>query len=231
MFLTKYEKSTDDTKVLLMYLRLNDYDLSKVKRLEQVEENRQFDLKIKKIYGVTQEYVDVPQIEKEIENIVCPIICSEVQSYECYSNEPIIYIYTAQSAEQPLLINDMSVISKAMLVTRDCIISSHKARPVTECDEKGFMFFYNYVLYEKCVISGWRMEYGKDKVFRVSYRSEDSDKELKDYDTLFEACEIDKTSTYKLVLYIIKKVSKQINEWKSDNFKAEKYKLINGNSH
>lgn len=48
MFLTKYEKSTDDTKVLLMYLRLNDYDLSKVKRLEQVEENRQFDLKIKK---------------------------------------------------------------------------------------------------------------------------------------------------------------------------------------
>lgn len=36
MFLTKYEKSTDDTKVLLMYLRLNDYDLSKVKRLEQV---------------------------------------------------------------------------------------------------------------------------------------------------------------------------------------------------
>lgn len=231
MFLTKYEKSTDDTKVLLMYLRLNDYDLSKVKRLEQVEENRQFDLKIKKIYGVTQEYVDVPQIEKEIENIVCPIICSEVQSYECYSNEPIIYIYTAQSPEQPLLINDMSVISKAMLVTRDCIISSNKARPVTECDEKGFMFFYNYVLYEKCVINGWRMEYGKDKVFRVSYRSEDSDKELKDYDTLFEACEIDKTSTYKLVLYIIKKVNKQINEWKSDNFKAEKYKLINGNSH
>ena len=86
MFLTKYEKSTDDTKVLLMYLRLNDYDLSKVKRLEQVEENRQFDLKIKKIYGVTQEYVDITTMEKEIENIVCPIICSEVQSYECYSN-------------------------------------------------------------------------------------------------------------------------------------------------
>lgn len=231
MFLTKYEKSTDDTKVLLMYLRLNDYDLSKVKRLEQVEENRQFDLKIKKIYGVTQEYVDITTMEKEIENIVCPIICSEVQSYECYSNEPIIYIYTAQSAEQPLLINDMSVISKAMLVTRDCIISSYKARPVTECEEKGFMYFYNYVLYEKCVINGWRMEYGKDKIFRVSYKSEDNDKKLTEYDTLFEACEIDKTSTYKLVLYIIKKVSKQINEWKSDNFKVEKYKLINGSSH
>lgn len=231
MFLTKYEKSTDDTKVLLMYLRLNDYDLSKVKRLEQVEENRQFDLKIKKIYGVTQEYVDITTMEKEIENIVCPIICSEVQSYECYSNEPIIYIYTAQSAEQPLLINDMSVISKAMLVTRDCIISSHKALPVTECEEKGFMYFYNYVLYEKCVINGWRMEYGKDKIFRVSYKSEDNDKKLTEYDTLFEACEIDKTSTYKLVLYIIKKVSKQINEWKSDNFKVEKYKLINGSSH
>ena len=130
MFLTKYEKSTDDTKVLLMYLRLNDYDLSKVKRLEQVEENRQFDLKIKKIYGVTQEYVDVATMEKEIENIVCPIICSEVQSYECYSNEPIIYIYTAQSAEQPLLINDMSVISKAMLVTRDWPINGLFQAPI-----------------------------------------------------------------------------------------------------
>ena len=55
MFLTKYEKSTDDTKVLLMYLRLNDYDLSKVKRLEQVEENRQFDLKIKKNALISKE--------------------------------------------------------------------------------------------------------------------------------------------------------------------------------
>lgn len=49
------------------------------------------------------------------------------------------------------------------------------------------------------------MEYGKDKIFRVSYKSEDNDKKLTEYDTLFEACEIDKTSTYKLVLYIIKK--------------------------
>ena len=44
MRLTKYQKSTNDTKVLLMYLRLNGYDLSKVERLEQVEENRQIKL-------------------------------------------------------------------------------------------------------------------------------------------------------------------------------------------
>ena len=33
------------------------------------------------------------------------------------------------------------------------------------------------------------------------------------------------------VLQIDGITSKQINEWKSDNFKAEKYKLINGSSH
>ena len=51
------------------------------------------------------------------------------------------------------------------------------------------------------------------------------------YETLFEACEIDKTSTYKLVLYIIKKASVNVGEWKSDNYRAEKYKLIGGKSY
>lgn len=232
MRLTKYQKSTDDTKVLLMYLRLNGYDLSKVGRLEQVEENRQFNLTIKKIYGVTREYVDIQKIEREIESIICPIICSEVQSFECYSNEPTIFIYTPQFTDSPLWINDMGVISKTMLVSKDFIISSNEALPFTESDNNGFMYFYNYVLYEKCVIGNWRMEYGKDKIFRVFYKEDDDGSgKLTSYETLFEACEIDKTSTYKLVLYIIKKASVEVDEWKADNYQAEKYKLIGGKSY
>lgn len=45
-----------------MYLLLNNYDISKIKQLEETEEDRLFGLKIKKIYGVTEEYVDVRKI-------------------------------------------------------------------------------------------------------------------------------------------------------------------------
>ncbi|MCM1231596.1 MAG: hypothetical protein NC489_15875 [Ruminococcus flavefaciens] len=81
LLFTKYRKSSSDTKVLLLYLLLNKYEINQIRQLEETEEDRMFGLKIRKIYGVTKEYIDVRKIEEEIESIQNPIICSP-QSYE-----------------------------------------------------------------------------------------------------------------------------------------------------
>ena len=87
----------------------------------------------------------------------------------------------------------------------------------------GFMYFYDYVLKEECRIWKWHMTY-KDKVFSVYYTSDNKKKQKEEL--LFSAIEIDKTSTYKLVLYIITKASKKVEEWQMDNFKEESYTLV-----
>ena len=43
---------------------------------------------------------------------------------------------------------------------------------------------------------------------------------------LYEAIEIDRTSTYKMVLYIINKVMPQIEKIQPDNFDVEEYKRV-----
>jgi len=219
---TKYEKTSNETKVLLMYLILNGYSLAKVDRLEEVEENRLFGLTVKKLYGLTNEYVDVGRIEREIEAIQSPIVCSK-QTYEYYCDEPNIYAYEKQIAEAPLWINDMGIISKVMVISDDIIISSNKAKPATDANQLGFMYFYDYVTKEKCEIGKWKIIYD-NKVFSVYYLSTNGDKTTKEL--LFSAIEIDKTSTYKLVLYIIIKASSSVEEWLSDNYVEQSYTLV-----
>lgn len=219
---TKYVKSNNDTKVLLMYLLLNNYEMKKVKQIEEIEEDRMFGLKIKKIYGITEEFVDVRKIEQEINEIQTPIVCSML-SYEYYANSAVIHTYTAPN-KMPLVINDMGVISKIMVISEQCIVSSNSAKSFTDSKNNGFMFFYDYVMKSEVSIGKWRMTY-KDKVFNIYYQSESNG--VLNTDLLYSAIEIDKTSTYKIVIYIINKLSKSIDvEWLPDNFKKETYELV-----
>ena len=84
------------------------------------------------------------------------------------------------------------------------------------------MFFYEYVLKEECVVGKWRLQY-KNKVFSVYYISLNNDKE--EEVLLYSAIEIDKTSTYKIVIYIISKASIVIDEWLPDNFSVQSYEM------
>ena len=66
---SKYRKSTDNTKILLMHLLLNGFDIRNIEWLEDIEDNRQYGITIKKVYGITRDFVDVKKIEQEIEHI------------------------------------------------------------------------------------------------------------------------------------------------------------------
>lgn len=221
LLFTKYRKSDSDTKVLLIYLLLNKYEINQIRQLEETEEDRMFGLRIKKIYGVTKEYVDVRKIEEEIESIQNPIICSP-QSYEYYATSNIIHMYTPEENGK-LVINDMDVISKIMVITEQCIVSSNIAKKIGDIKNYGFMFFYDYVIKSETKIGKWRMVYN-DKVFSIFYRSE-IEKCRENEELLYSAIEIDKTSTYKMVIYIIGKAAGDITGWTADNFLCETYEL------
>lgn len=224
----KYQKASDSTKILFMYLLLNGYDIKNVEYIVEEEESRLFGLKIKKVYGITKDFVDVKRIEKEIDAIPTPIICSPL-SFEYYSDANIIHAYEAELKDSPLWINDLSIISPIMVISENRVISNCIAKPLAETDENGFMFFYDYVLREECVVGKWRMVYS-DKVFTIYYTS--SDKHGNPHEELmYSAIEIDKTSTYKLVIYVIKKASMLIDDWLPDNFVEQTYELVVSNEH
>lgn len=222
----KYRKSENTVRVLLIYLLLNNLNISEKMLVEEVEETRMFGLKIRKLYGVTDEVVDVRAIENEIESIQNPVICSPL-SYEYYNDSPQIYVHTAHSKDSPLWINDMGVISRYMVMTDSCIISSNSANPVGKCEQGlGFMYFYDYVLKGQTSIGRWKATF-QDNVFRIYYSSpEAKGSENMIEELLYEAIEIDRTSTYKMVLYIINKVMPQIEKIQSDNFDVEEYKRV-----
>lgn len=220
---TRYKKTDDESDVLLMYLLLNGFDMSKVLSVSMTEEELMFGLKLKRIYGKTTEFVDSKKIEKEIEAINNPVICSP-SSYEYYANANRLYYHTAFVNSEPLLINDMGIISKTMCITDDYVISSNEAKSLEEAHECGFTFFKEYVLRDEIQVGKWHIKY-KNKVFDVNYCSTD-DEGNKHEETLYTAIEVDKTSTYKMVIYIIKKTADDIDEWVGDNFKSQAYKLI-----
>lgn len=218
---TKYKKMENETKVLLMYLILNNYDLSKIETVEETVQEQMFGLELRKIYGITSEYVDIQKIDTELANIHIPVVCSP-QSYEMYSNEEVIHTYRAKEQEKPLYINDMGVISPLMVITKSCIVSSSLASPLESTDNKGFMYFADYVLYGECTIGAWNMTY-KDKEFCIYYSSKKEEEIRKE--RLYYAMELDQTSTFKLVLYIIGKVVRHMDEFLPDNFEEETWEL------
>lgn len=224
---TKYVKSSGDTRILLIYLLLNNYDIRKIKYIEETEESRMFGLKIKKVYGITEEYVDVKKIDDEIESIQNPIICSP-QSYEYYADSPVIYRYKAENGDTSPVINDMGVISKCMIITEKYIVSDNRAKPLRDAAICGFTFFRSYVLYSDVMIGKWHLTYN-ERTFTISYNSDGGDGEAAEEEILYSAIELDKTSTYKMVIYIIKKVAPSVEKWEADNFIEESYELAVNN--
>ena len=217
---SKYKRSNDKKEVLLMYLILNNYDLSKVEEVTELSQSLMFGAECKKIFGITSEYVNIEQIEDELAAIKTPVICSP-QSYEIYSTAKTIYLYKANNKERPLYINDMGVISPLMIITKDVIVSSNKASSIERASRKGFMFFVEYVLNGYCSIGAWEMQY-LNKEFNICYKNQNGSKEV-----LYHAIELDQTSTYKLVLYVISKTVDIIEEFLPDNYEEEVWRMEN----
>lgn len=219
---SKYKKSNGKTRVLMLYLILNKYDLTKVTNAVEIAKDEQFGLELKKIYGETTEFVDIKRINAELEQINVPVICS-LQSYEIYSNAEKIYAYTPKVSGKPLYINDMGIISPLMVIAEDCIVSSNPATPLENSKCKGFMYFVNYILQGRCEIGKWIITY-KNREFKISYRDKTEDDE--DYEQLlYHAVELDLTSTFRLVLYIIGKVAEEMDEFPSDNYEEQLWTL------
>ncbi len=223
----KYKKSDDKARVLLLYLILNNYDLSRIEDVIEVVQERMFGVEFHKIFGITNEFVDIKRIEEELAEIHTPVICSP-QSYEIYSTAETIHIYHAREEDKPLFINDMGVISPLMVINENCIVSSKLAASVESSDECGFMYFVDYVLKGEIEIGDWHIIF-KDKEFSIYYAMKGfkDDKEEVHNELLYHAIELDQTSTFKLVLYIIKKVMEEICEFPPDNFVEETWKLEN----
>ena len=225
---TKYTKSNGDRKILLMYLLLNKFDLSKIKNLEELYEDKKMNLKLRKLYGITEEYVDIKRIEEEVKAIKNPRIV-DVESFEYYSKQPVIYRYTAKYPDRRLYINDMSILDDVMVIEDGCVISSNRAQSVTEAETRGFMYFYDYILYSNIVINKWHITF-YNNTFSVYYiacnKASDSDETIKIEELLYQAINIEKTYTYKMVIYIITKNSDLLEENLADNYQEESYELL-----
>lgn len=227
--LRKYRQEDGRNKVLLLFLLLGGHDISKIDHYEEDVEERLFGLKIRKIYGVTSEYVDTASMEQGIEDTQCPVICSE-QLFESYVQSEVLYKYEPKYSERPFHINDMGILSKAMMIQEDCIVSSNRAKDATDIDSEnmGFMFFADYVIKNRVSIGKWRIRYDSDMdggLFEIYYDSED-DEGIESKELIYSISSVDKPSTYKIVLYIIKRVAGQLDEFAPDNFRETKYSLI-----
>lgn len=216
--LHKYRKSENKSRILLLYLVINGYDLSKIERVIKVDQSKDFGLHFQRLFGETTEYVDVNAIYEDLAKIQVPIVCS-LMSYEVYSNDKYIQVYSSKVKGKPLYINDMGIISKYMVIDKDFVISSKIASPVETADTKGFMYFVDYVLNDKCEVGDWKIIY-KNKEFDIYYI--ENGEEL----LLYHAIEFDKTSSFKLVLYVIEKAVEKMEEIKPDNYVMEQMELI-----
>lgn len=221
----KYELQEKKQKILLIYLLLNKYEVDKIEKIvEHKEKNR--GATFVKMYGFTSEFVDTDKIYKEIKDIKVPNIC-DVDVYELYTNSNEIYLYTAKEKKCPLYINDMNILSDLMVIQKDNIVSNIKAEPLEQSNNKGFMYFVDYVLKNQCEIGKWKVRFEEEgKIFEVFYISKKSEDTEENTETLiYQSKNWDKRNTFRLVLYIINKNIEYETEFTPDNYKVETLKL------
>lgn len=227
--LQNYKKQDGNSKVLLLFLLLGGHDISKIDHYEEDVEERLFGLKIRKIYGITSEYVETAAMERGIEETQCPVICSE-QLFESYVKSEVLYKYEAKISDRPLYINDMGVLSKAMMIMDGCIVTSNKAKKVTDISPEnyGFMYFADYVTKNRTAIENWELYYDSDidgGRFDIYYKSSDGEGRIRK-ELIYSISGVDKPSTYKIVIYIIRTVAESLENIVSDNFNETIYTLI-----
>lgn len=216
-FLQDYEQKTARTKVLLMFLLLEPGNLLESGDVYFRDETAdlQYGRTITKKYAFTDEYVDTAKIDRQLESLPTPVICSK-DSFAHYAETQVLYKYIPEDPAQPLCINDIGVVSNVMLIDNDInlILSSNmaKSRSRLTAEEYGFPYFETYVRKNRVQLleDTWDMTYEPEQsLFTVTH---------KDYGTLYQAHEMDKTSTYRLVLYVIKKLAGNLPAYE-DNYK------------
>lgn len=222
-----YQPVTAEHQVLLAWLLLNGFGIERVKRIVKKDDKNTFNQSFHKVYGIIEDFVDTAAIEKEIESIRVPTVCSP-ESFPVYCKERLIFAYTPRIENQPLYINDMGVLSDVMIITEDCVISSNRAKPLADAEQCGFMYFSKYVLESKFTIGRWSVSY-IDRIFSVTYTSRNGDveNEIK----LMEYKEIEMAATYKFVLYIIRKTIESEKysadvKMPEDNFRMDGYEKV-----
>ena len=57
----KYRRQDNKERILLLYLILNKYNLDKVECAVETVQNKMFGVELRKIYGVTSEFVESKQ--------------------------------------------------------------------------------------------------------------------------------------------------------------------------
>lgn len=218
-----YQPSTETTKVMLIYLLLNGGDFTKVESTTQVHQKMDDGSSLRKFVSETREFFDVRKIEEEIKNHVVPVLHNE-ESFQYANTAPIIYDYRAQHGEHPMLINDMDVITRNMYISDDQIISENLAKPLMDCNNRGFMFFCDYVLNNRCEVGKWIITY-ENETLTICYDSftRGEDAETATVYPIFEAEKVTKKDTFPLVIYTIIKASLTVDEWSPDNFNVVKY--------
>ena len=222
MFQNFVKDDGEVSRVLMIYFILNGYDISKVDKAIELIETPSERCRMETVYGETREGVDIKSINEEVSSIITPTICS-LQSYQMYVTSPVIYCFSPLDKGRELCIDDLGIISSCMVIQPDLVVASNEAKPF-QTAQHGFSVFMDYVLKGKCQVGNWTIQYTDTNEFIVTYTSKNGGNE----EILYKALEFEKTSTFRLVLYIIKKTCETLNssdEWSiSENYMTEKWK-------
>lgn len=226
MFENYVKKNGDITRVLFIYLLLNKYKLENIQRaIVHINNPKNLpNAQTEMVYAETTEAVDIEEIDKEVGSIIVPTICTET-TFQLYTNFDEIICYTPENKKKSLYIDDMDIISPFMIIQEDMIVTTSIAKPIEKATH-GLMCFSKYVLTSECEVGNWYIKYIEgSKEFIVKY----GDKKEK-AETLYRAKEYDKTTTFRLVLYIIKKACILLDEEKkwevTENYRIDKYSRI-----
>lgn len=231
----RYVKSTNEQKIPLIFLLLNGYDITNVQKAEIIKEECGYGITITKKYVITSDFIELSAIQQEFNSVKAPIICSDYNSFEYNSDAKYVYVHYPNDDTVNLCINDMRVIGKTIAFIDNIVISDVCAEELFDDkkENRGFMYFYQYVMNNEMNIHNWKIEFIKSDgnhdvgSFKIHYISKDiEDEKSKPNDEIvYEANNISKNDTYKMVIYIIKKTSHYIKEWLPDNFLSQQYKL------
>lgn len=213
------------TCAMMIDLLLNQYDTSQIERVEVVSETTQgiMERSSRIMYAFTKEAVDLEKIVSERKEITIPIICS-VQSYDMTTDASVFYTYKPfEDDASKFRIDDLGIIAPRMVIAEGLVVSSERAKSFAEC-EHGFSYFMEYVLHGSFKLGNWEVKYDEEtKEYDVFYTFEAH----KNTESLYHTKEYDKTGTYQLTLYIIKKACEKMVEdgveMPSDQYEIERW--------
>ena len=213
---SKYERSDGKTVLSLITFLLYEADIHEPDIYTKIN---------RKGYGITEEIVlaattrpfNLTMLKREFDSLPLPTV-SQRQSFESDCNAPVIYRYRPRQKDLPLRINDIGVACPVMLIENGMIISSKKARPVLTLPrgDAGFPYFCEYVLKDRVEVGDWTMEYNqKTSTFIVRH---------KELGILYRLTGENKTSSHRMVLYILKKLSYALPAM-DDNYTSDMFIL------